>query len=130
MRKILLGTTAGVGLAIAAPAAFAQGISPGSGTQGSTLTAAPAPGLAGVGGLTVRLGGYFEFSAANIQDDNDRATRLGAAHGQARRKNDFRNDMELNVFVDGRAANGLQYGAVLEMQMDNQVNTTVDFDEM
>jgi len=130
MRKILLGTTAVVGLAIAAPAAFAQGISPGSGTQGSTLTAAPAPGLAGVGGLTVRLGGYFEFSAANIQDDNDRATRLGAAHGQARRKNDFRNDMELNVFVDGRAANGMQYGAVLEMQMDNQTNTGVDFDEM
>jgi predicted porin len=129
MRKILLGTTAVVGLAIAAPAAFAQGIAPGQ-AQGATLTPAPAPGLAGVGGLTVRLGGYFEFSAANIQDDNDRATRLGAAHGQARRKNDFRNDMELNVFVDGRAANGMQYGAVLEMQMDNQTNTTVDFDEM
>jgi predicted porin len=36
----------------------------------------------------------------------------------------------LNVFVDGRAANGMQYGAVLEMQMDNQTNTGVDFDEM
>lgn len=131
MRKILLGTTAVVGLALAAPAAFAQGIAPGgSGTQGATLTPAPAPSIAGAGGLTVRLGGFYEFSGANISDDNDRATRLGAAHGQARRKNDFRNDMELNVFVDGRAANGMQYGAVLEMQMDNQVNTTVDFDEM
>jgi predicted porin len=128
MRKILLGTTAVVGLALAAPAAFAQGIAPGSG--GTTLTAAPAPSIAGAGGLSVRLGGYYEFSGANIQDDNDRATRLGAAHGQARRKNDFRNDMELNVFVDGRAANGMQYGAVLEMQMDNQTNTGVDFDEM
>ena len=129
MRKILLGTTAVVGLALAAPAAFAQGIAPGSG--GTTLTPAPTPAaLAGAGGLAVRLGGYYEFSGANIQDDNDRATRLGAAHGKARQRTDFRNDMELNVFVDGRAANGMQYGAVLEMQMDNQVNTTVDFDEM
>jgi predicted porin len=131
MRKILLGTTAVVGLALAAPATFAQGIAPGSGTQGQTLTPAPAPSIAGAGGLTVRLGGYFEFSAANIQDDNDRATRLGAAHGQARRKNDFRNDMELNVFVDGSAANGMAYGAVLEMQGDNVTGGSgVDFDEM
>jgi len=129
MRKILLGTTAVVGLALVAQAANAQGIAPGQ-AQGATLTQAPAPGLAGVGGLTVRLGGYYEFSAANVQDDNDRATRLNATHGKARRRNDFRNDMELNVFVDGRAANGMQYGAVLEMQMDNQTNTGVDFDEM
>jgi predicted porin len=128
MRKILLGTTAVVGLALAAPAAFAQGIAPGSG--GTTLTAAPAPSIAGAGGLSVRLGGYYEFSGANIQDDNDRATRLSATHGKARQRTDFRNDMELNVFVDGRAANGMQYGAVLEMQMDNQTNTGVDFDEM
>jgi hypothetical protein len=104
MRKILLGTTAVVGLAIAAPAAFAQGIAPGSGTQGQTLTAAPAPGLSGVGGLTVRLGGYFEFSAANIQDDNDRAARANLGDKKARQRNDFRNDLELVVFVDGRAA--------------------------
>ena len=131
MRKILLGTTAVVGLALAAPAAFAQGIAPGgSGTQGATLTPAPAPSIAGAGGLTVRLGGFYEFSGANISDDNDRATRLNADHGQARRKNDFRNDMELNVFVDGTAANGMRYGAVLEMQMDNVAGTTMNFDEM
>jgi hypothetical protein len=155
MRKILLGTTAVVGLALAAPAAFAQGIAPGSG--GTTLTPAPAPSIAGAGGLTVRLGGYFEFSGANIQDDNDRAARLGRVgsdtttkgvtfdgttgdlvtpgtqrvkHGKGRQRTDFRNDMELNVFVDGTAANGMKYGAVLEMQMDNQTNTGVDFDEM
>ena len=131
MRKILLGTTAVVGLALAAPAAFAQGIAPGS-PQGQTLTPAPAPSIAGAGGLTVRLGGYYEFSGASIQDDNDRATRLNAAHGKARQRTDFRNDMELNVFVDGTAANGMKYGAVLEMQSDN-VNTgstTVNFDEM
>jgi predicted porin len=131
MRKILLGTTAVVGLAIAAPAAFAQGIAPGGG-QGATLTPAPAPAaLAGAGGLTVRLGGYYEFSGANVQDDNDRATRLGGSTGKARSRNDFRNDMELHVFVDGTAANGLKYGAVLEMQADNvSGGTGVDFDEM
>jgi len=132
MRKILLGTTAVVGLAIAAPAAFAQSVAPGSGTQGATLTAAPTPrALAGAGGMTVRLGGYYEFSGANIQDDNDRAARLGGFTGKARQRNDFRNDMELNVFVDGTAANGLKYGAVLEMQADNvSGGTGVDFDEM
>lgn len=135
MRKILLGTTAVVGLAIAAPAAFAQSLTPGgSSTQGATLTPAPVPAaLAGAGGLTVRLGGYFEFTAANVQDDNDRATRAALTDGKARQRNDFRNDMELNVFVDGKAANGMAYGAVLEMQMDgvNTSNsTTMNFDEM
>lgn len=135
MRKILLGTTAVVGLAIAAPAAFAQqGIAPGSGTQGATLTPAPTPSaLAGAGGLTVRLGGYFDFSGANIQDDNDRAARLGAAHGKARQRTDFRNDAELYVYVDGRAANGMQYGAVFDFQMDNVAGGTgtgVDMDEL
>jgi len=130
MRKILLGTTAVVGLALAAPAAFAQGVAPGSGTQGATLTPAPAPSIAGAGGLTVRLGGYFEFSAASIQDDNDRAARVSLGDGKARQRTDFRNDAELYVFVDGRAANGMQYGAVFDFQMDNVANTTVDMDEL
>ena len=132
MRKILLGTTAVVGLAIAAPAAFAQSLTPGgSSTQGATLTPAPVPrALAGASGLTVRLGGYFEFTAANVQDDNDRATSAGIPSGKARQRNDFRNDMELNVFVDGKAANGMAYGAVLEMQMDAVSGTTMNFDEM
>lgn len=141
MRKILLGTTAVVGLALIAPAAFAQSpagrgpaVAPGSATQGATLTAPPTPAaLAGAGGLTVRLGGYFEFSGANISDDNDRAGRLAAAHGKARQRTDFRNDGELYVFVDGRAANGLQYGAVFDFQMDNVAGgngTGVDMDEL
>lgn len=140
MRKILLGTTAVFGAALLSPGAFAQGTTAGTGSiapgqpQGQTLTAAPAPRLAGAGGLTVRLGGYFEFSGALIQDDWDRARSRNGANGvntaQARQRYDFRNDMELNVFIDGRAANGMTYGAVLEFQMDNQTNTTVDFDEM
>jgi predicted porin len=140
MRKILLGTTAVVGLALVAQAANAQqarpaaapvaapatniAIAPGSG--GRSLTPAPAPSIAGAGGLTVRLGGYFEFSAANVQDDNDRAVNAKLGDGKARQRNDFRNDLELHVFVDGRAGNGMQYGAVLEFQMDNGAGTAGD----
>lgn len=144
MRKILLGTTAVAGAALLSSGAFAQGTTAGTGglapggagTQGQTLTAAPAPTLAGAGGLTVRLGGYFEFSGAVIQDDWDRArsrnTLNGVSTAQARQRYDFRNDMELNVFIDGRAANGMTYGAVFEFQMDNvgTSGTTVNFDEM
>ena len=56
-------------------------------------------------------------------------------NAQSRARTDFRNDMELNVFIDGRASNGMTYGAVFEFQMDNAVTTTGDgttvtFDEM
>lgn len=140
MRKILLGTTAVVGAALLSTGAFAQGttagtgqLAPGSG-QGATLTAAPAPRLQAAGGLTVRLGGYFAFTGAIIQDDNDRANRIGANNTASRSRYDFRNDMELTVFIDGRAANGMTYGAVIEFQMDNGTgtagdNTNVSMDE-
>lgn len=147
MRKILLGTTAVVGAALLAPAAFAQtGVTtaPGAvglagsanvGTQGVT---APSPAIAAQNALSVRLGGFFDFSMAGIQDDLDRArTRNDLSSGndrQSRSRYDFRNDLEVNVFVDGRAANGMTYGAVIEFQMDNASSgggsgTTVDLDE-
>ncbi len=152
MRKILLGTTAVIGAALLAPGAFAQtqvpagggaptaGQAPlvpsGAGTGGVAVQ--PTPSIAGAGGLTVRLGGYFAFTGAMIQDDWDRARSRNTVVGpnaQARQRYDFRNDMELNVFIDGRATNGMTYGAVLEFQMDNAVTTagdgtTVTFDEM
>lgn len=166
MRKILLGTTAVVGAALLAPGAFAQTTRGGGGAVGqgvptpapagavgvapsplnvgpnapaTQVTAAPTPAMAGAGGLSIRLGGYFAFTGAGIQDDWDRARSRNSANGvnnaQARSRYDFRNDMELNVFVDGRTSNGLTYGAVLEFQMDNVVatsgdGTTVSFDEM
>lgn len=156
MRKILLGTTAVVGAALLAPGAFAQpaatqvpagggaptaGQAPlvpsGAGTGGVAVQ--PTPSIAGAGGLTVRLGGYFAFTGGYVQDDWDRARSRNSAlpntNAQARARTDFRNDMELNVFIDGRASNGMTYGAVLEFQMDNAVTTagdgtTVTFDEM
>jgi hypothetical protein len=166
MRKILLGTTAVVGAALLAPGAFAQTTRGGGGAigQGVTVptppggvgvapdplnvgprapstpvTAAPTPAMAGAGGLTIRLGGYFAFAGAAIQDDWDRARSRNSAgnvtNANARQRYDFRNDAELNVFVDGRTSNGLTYGAVFEFQMDNAANgaadgTTVSFDEL
>lgn len=167
MRKILLGTTAVVGAALLAPGAFAQTTFGGGGAigQGVTVptapgtvgvaptplnigpqapatpvTAAPTPAMAGAGGLTIRLGGYFAFAGAMVQDDWDRARSRNTVAGmgpnaQARQRTDFRNDAELNVFVDGRTSNGLTYGAVFEFQMDNVITTsgdgtTVSFDEL
>ncbi len=155
MRKILLGTTAVVGAALLAPGAFAQPAAtqvpggggaptagqaplvPQSGTGGVAVQ--PTPAIAGAGGLTVRLGGYFAFTGGYIQDDWDRGrsrnTVNGANVANARARTDFRNDMELNVFIDGRSSNGMTYGAVFEFQMDNAAvgaadGTTVSLDEM
>ena len=155
MRKILLGTTAVVGAALLAPGAFAQApvtTVPGGGaglrgdaTTGATTVTVPAPAISAPGGLSIRLGGYFDFRAAMIQDDWDRArsrnfggdrnnnsggTATTAANGRSRY--DFQNDSELFVFVEGRASNGMTYGATFEFQMDGvsgNTNTVVDLDE-
>ena len=207
MRKILLGTTAVVGLALVAQAANAQQARPAARPAPVAAPAAPPPlpatsvaptgtaaaifqtpvGVTGAGphgndgvpnvpetpttsGLVVRLGGYFEFTYGNVQDDADKAffrnnagttaagkatttnvidpggavignfTTPGAAavnlnNARGRQRSDFRNDAEINIYVDGRAANGMRYGAMFEMQMDNMVSTAgdgtgVSFDEL
>jgi predicted porin len=130
MRKILLGTTAVVGAALIGAQAHAQ----------------TAP--------TVRVAGYMEFTAGYVSDSIDRARDLvtpGAAttgvlipgvvptigapvpaRAVSRDKIDFRADMEISVIVAGKAANGLEYGAEIELQMDanNTSATAVDTDEM
>jgi predicted porin len=111
MRKILLGTTAVVGAAL-----FGTGVA-----QAQT-----AP--------TVRVGGYFEFTAGYVRDDADRAIpgvageTIGAVGNRparqiSRSRTDFRSDLEVQVIVRGKAANGLSYGADIEMQMDNVTNS-------
>jgi len=133
MRKILLGTTAVVGLAVVAPAAFAQSASLiGAGNHG----AAGSPPVA-TSGLSVRLGGFFDFTYGVVSDDADKGggyTGTRAAGSQARQTTDMRTESEINLYVDGRASNGLQYGAVFELQMDNMTNTGngtgVDYDEL
>lgn len=117
MRKILLGTTAVVGAAL----------------LGNVAQAQTAP--------TVRVGGYFEFTGGYVDDSADRnAVTVAAGANPARTVNrdkiDFKTDAEIVVIVGGKAANGLSYGAQVELQIDNfmpQASTTagtgVDTDE-
>jgi hypothetical protein len=121
MRKILLGTTAAVGVALLAPAAMAQ----------------EAP--------TVRVGGYFQFYYGHTTQSNPNTfnsvisqpaqvtqTSTGSiaipSTGLASvktGKNDLSSDAEIHIFVNGKAANGLSYGAVIELAFDvNEGSTT------
>ena len=110
MRKILLGTTAVVGAALIGAQAHAQ----------------TAP--------TVRVGGYFDFSVGYIDDTADRNRIIATSGVRSRDKIDFRSDAEIHIIVSGKAANGLEYGAVIELQVDNvggsSAGTAVDTDEM
>jgi predicted porin len=174
MRKILLGTTAVIGLALVAPVANAQQARPAA--RPAAAPAAPpalpatsvAPtgtaaalfqtpvGITGAGphggdgvpnrpatpttsGTVVRLGGFFDFSMGNVSDDADKAVFRNTAGAittaQGRQRTDFRTESELNVYVDGVAANGMRYGALFELQMDAMTSTAgtgtgVDYDEL
>ena len=113
MRKILLGTTAVVGAALMAPA---------------VAVAQEAP--------TVRIGGFFRAYYGNTQQSGRNsttpytlATNTAGASGNlpadgsgiARlSKNDFSTDGEVHVFVNGKTANGLTYGAVIEIAFNQQ----------
>ena len=176
MRKILLGTTAVVGLALVAQAANAQQARPAARPAPAPVAAPAAPpalpatsvaptgtaaalfqtpvGVTGAGphgadgvpnrpttpttsGLIVRLGGFFDFSMGNVQDDADKASFRNNTGGRtdtkARARNDFRTESEINLYVDGIAANGMRYGAMFELQMDNVAagsGTAVDYDEL
>ena len=176
MRKILLGTTAVVGLALFAQAANAQQARPAARPAPAPVAAPVAPpalpatsvaptgtaaalfqtpvGVTGAGphgadgvpnrpttpttsGLIVRLGGFFDFSMGNVQDDADKASFRNNTGGRtdtkARARNDFRTESEINLYVDGIAANGMRYGAMFELQMDNVAagsGTAVDYDEL
>ena len=127
MRKILLGTTAVVGAALLAPA---------------VAVAQEAP--------TVRIGGFFRAYYGNTQQSGRNSTQVTApatpgspatvgstlptntagatgnlpadSTGQVARlsKNDFSTDAEVHVFVNGKTANGLSYGAVIEIAFNQQ----------
>ncbi|MGG5820624.1 porin [Falsiroseomonas sp. HW251] len=128
MRNLLLGTTAVVGAALIALPVAAQApaasdlpvlpratLSLGPGVTGS-------PGPLGTG-LQIRLGGYMNTSFIWAYDSLDRArgnpTGVNGVGNQSRSHNDFRNEVEIHLNVSGKAANGLSYGAVVEIQNDN-----------
>ena len=113
MRKILLGTTA-----VAGAAMMTMGVA-----QAQT-----AP--------TVRVGGFMEITGAFINDDNDKNVLAAGPRTMNRSTFDFRNEFEVQVFVTGKAANGMSYGAVIELQNDNMAGgsgggagTGIDSDE-
>jgi predicted porin len=111
MRKILLGTTAVVGAALL-------------GVTGAQAQTAP----------TVRVGGFMLTQMNYNDDDLDKATGVAptgvAGAGRVSRdKIDFKNEVEISVFVNGKAANGMSYGAVIEIQNDGTGGTIFDIDE-
>lgn len=116
MRKILLGTTAVVGAALLGP----------------TMAQAQEAPTVRIGGFFRAYYGYSQQSGANsdmgtvgsglpsnvsggtqnINTAGNSAARLG--------KNDFSTDTEIHVFVNGKAANGMTYGAVIEVNFNQQ----------
>jgi predicted porin len=115
MRKILLATTA-----VAAAALFGPG----------EAAAQQAP--------TVRVGGYFRFNYAFTDQDNASVGTPAQNNVVRTGKSDFASDTEIHVIVEGKAANGLTYGATVELQVDfnrgatsnTASKTQVDTDEM
>ena len=117
MRKILLATTA-----VVATAVF--GVAEASAQQ--------AP--------TVRVGGYFRFNYAFTDQDYNTVNAAGVTQPRPANlgKSDFTADSEIHVIVEGKTANGLSYGATIELQVDQNrqatsgvsTKTSVDTDEM
>lgn len=114
MRKLLLATVA------------ALGASMGVSAVADAQTATPAPGT-----VTVRLNGRFRFYAFGVNDNvnnNSAGTATGTvgANGQGtaggtnkQQGFGFANYARLYPGFDGVAANGLKYGASLEIRQDN-----------
>ena len=132
MRKILLGTTAVVGAALLAP----------------EMAAAQQAPTVRIGGYFRAYYGYTQQTSPNVTGTTPQGSVnqiVGPGAGdtfptfpatgpsgpsistgpQSARtgKNDFSTDAEIHVFVNGKTANGLTYGAVVEIQFDNNEGT-------
>ncbi len=127
MRKILLGTTAVVGAALLAPAVAVAQEAPtvriggffrayygytqqsGRNSTQTTFNQVPGQGTQGPSGLTTNTSPANGNLPTNATDN---VARLS--------KNDFSTDAEVHVFVNGKTANGLSYGAVIEIAFNQQ----------
>lgn len=138
MRKILLGTTAVVGAALLAPAVAEAQEAPTvriggffrayyGYTQQSARNSTTPSGLAtNTSGATTNLAQspVTVTGAPNVAGTSIPTTEsnVGTGPGEVARlsKNDFSTDAEVHVFVNGKTANGLSYGAVIEIAFNQQ----------
>ena len=150
MRKILLGTTAVIGAALLAPMSAMAQDGGGGRTSAVVNPAMPdARDYGRVGGpalvpgdVQVRVGGYFAgwyshttqsnpntfnqpLPVGNVTNGLTTSTQTPVtANGSVKTgKNDFHSDAEIHVYVDGKAANGLRYGAVVELTFNGNEGT-------
>lgn len=92
MKKFLLGTTALISAATIATAANAAG-------------------------PDVTVGGFIDFQASFADQDTGFDTTADTDR-ELDRDSHFQNDTEVHILVDGKADNGLGYGAVIELEAD------------
>ncbi|RAI59653.1 porin family protein [Roseicella frigidaeris] len=132
MRKILLGTTAVVGAALLAPSFAAAQEAPTvriggffrayyGYTQQSARNSTTPSGLANnTAGATANLAQSSLTVGGTTVPTTE--SNVGAGAGEVARlsKNDFSTDAEVHVFVNGKTANGLSYGAVIEIAFNQQ----------
>ena len=111
MRKLLLATVAATSVSMGVSAI----------AEAQTPAAGPAPGT-----ITVRLNGRYRFYAAIVNDRDLENNVAGSANGLTaltgqNKTTDyaFGNYARLFPGFDGVAANGLRYGASLEIRQDN-----------
>lgn len=101
MKRILLGSSALVGIALFASTASAQ--------------------------VTVRLGGFVNFEAGFLSDDLiDSLDEIVSGDDTDDDGFDFRNDTEVHIRADGKADNGLLYGTKIEIDSSG---TSLNYDE-
>lgn len=64
--------------------------------------------------LQVNVGGYLDFQAGHVSDD----ITGEAAATNINNETEFNTDAEIHFIVEGKADNGLEYGAVVELEAD------------
>src|SRR5215211_4936223 len=132
MRKILLGTTAVVGAALLAPEMAAAQQAPTVRIGGYFrayygYTQQTSPHITGTtpqGSVNQVVGPGAGDTFPTFPAAGPTAPTIVTGPQSARTsKNDFSTDAEVHVFVNGKTANGLSYGAVVEIQFDNSEGT-------
>jgi outer membrane protein OmpU len=115
MRKILLAGAAAVGAIALASPAFAQTQVTPSGWAPTATGANPL--LQANPGVQVRIGGRYNFYAANVQSDFNNNSGAAPTGGAKLSSFDFYDYARLYPGFDAQTAGGLRYGAGLEVRM-------------